>query len=38
VNEDKTEVKRITPMQEPANVDERTVYVVSHYLKFQTLF
>lgn len=29
LNPDKTHVKRVTPIQEPVNVDERTVYVVS---------
>lgn len=28
LNPDKTKVKRITQIQEPVNVDERTVYVV----------
>jgi len=32
VNEDKTKIRRIKPLTEPVNVDERTVYVVREVL------
>jgi len=32
VNEDKTKIRRINPLTEPVNVDERTVYVVRELL------
>jgi len=28
LNEDRTKVRRIKPLEEPTNVDDRTVYVV----------
>ena len=32
MNEDKTKIRRINPLTEPVNVDERTVYVVRELL------
>jgi len=36
LNEDKTKVRRIKPLEEPTDVDERTVYVVRDVHKWMS--